>query len=398
MSDKQPAARIEERGGTALELLLGALTAIAPLSIDMYLPALPAIARDLRATPASVQLTLSSFFVGFALGQLASGPLIDRFGRKRPLLMGLAGYVAASWACAFAGSIEMLMAFRFLQALTASVAVVVPRALVRDLRSGAESARMLSRLMLVMGVAPILAPLIGGYLLELSAWRTIFHVLAAMALALLVWSARSLPEYGSRGAPLRSALRALLGERDFVRYSLAGGFGQAAMFAYIAGSSFAFIDLHGLTPRGYSLTFGLNAVGLISCAQLNRRLLLRVPAHAILRRAALFAFAVGCTLALVTRVHWGGAIALEVCLFLLISALGFIAPNSTALALEQHGARAGVASALLGSAQFTLAALASAAVGAMGGGDASAMGLVIAATTGLCVVGTYAGGGPALSR
>ncbi len=369
-----------------LEFLLGALYAVAPISIDMYLPAMPTIARELGSSATLLQLTLSAFFVGFALGQFGTGPLIDRFGRKRPLLVGLALFALASVGCALVDSAEWLIAFRFLQALGGSIAVVVPRAVVRDLHSGIESARMLSRLMLVMGVGPILSPLLGGYLLSAYGWRSIFLALALAGVGLFFWSLRSLPSYTSAAKAREGfglAVRALLSERDFVRFALVGGFAQAAMFAYIAGSSFAFIDEHGLSPGHYSLTFGINAAGLILCAQINRRLLLRTSAKVILRRASFVAFGAGSALLFTTTQGVGGAFGLEACLFVFVSCVGFIGPNSTSLALERHGARAGVASSLLGSGQFSLAAAASAAVGALGAWGAVAMGAVVALATGL---------------
>lgn len=387
--DAPRSAAAPQRSSLRLEILLGALYGIAPISIDMYLPAMPAIALDLKASPASIQLSLAAFFLGFALGQLGAGPIIDRFGRRRPLLIGLALYVLASLGCTLASSSEMLIACRFLQAFSGAVAVVVPRALVRDLHSGAEAARMLSQLMLVMGVGPILAPLLGGYLLTAFGWRAIFGALALAGVCLFIGAFsglraydRPLPQTGTLLKTLRDVLR----EPEFVRYGLAGGLCQAAMFAYIAGSSFAFIDVHGLTPGSYSLTFGLNSAGLIACTQLNRRLLRTVPPKVILRRGTLFSAAAGLTLLVITSADFGGPWLLGAGLFFFVASLGFIFPTSTALALEHHGARAGVASSVLGAGQFTLAALATALAGALQGLGTLAMGLVIACSTLLAVL------------
>ncbi|WP_225412879.1 multidrug effflux MFS transporter [Stigmatella hybrida] len=364
-----------------LELILGTLTAFAPLSIDMYLPALPDIGGDLHANTAAVQLTLATFFVGLALGQFGAGPLIDRFGRTKPLYAGLAVYVLGSAGCALAPSVEALSAFRFLQALGGAVAIVVPRAVVRDLQSGAGAARMLSRLVLVMGVAPILAPLLGGALLGAFGWRSIFWALAGAGVVSLAAVFFTLPETAPPRhgrAPHLAQFGELLRDPSFVGHALAGGMLQAAMFAYIAGSSFVFITLYEVPPSQFGWFFGANAAGLILNSQINRRLLGRYSPGQLLQWAiwgSLLAAALVWTIAFT---GWGGLWGMAGALFLFISTLGFIPPNSTALALENHGKRAGIASAVLGALQFTLAALASWAVSATHNGTAVPMASVIA--------------------
>ncbi len=369
------------RGTLGLELLLGTLTAFAPLSIDMYLPALPRIAEDLQSSAPVIQLTLASCFAGLALGQLFTGPLIDRFGRTRPLYIGLALYVLGSLGCALAPTAPMLVAMRFAQALGGSVALVVPRAVVRDLWSGVDAARTMSRLMLVMGVAPILAPLLGGFVLQYSGWRAIFVVLAAVGAVALAFVLKTLPETApphSGSESVSSRLGALLKDPDFVGPALAGGFAQAGMFAYIAGSPFVFISLYGVPEERFGWFFGLNAMGLIAVAQLNRKLVTHLPLHRLLRLALSL-----CVIAAagVLAVAWTGFMGLwgiALALFVFVSAMGLVGPNATAIALERHAARAGIASAALGALQFSAAAGASWAVSTFNNGTAMPMAGVMA--------------------
>ncbi len=365
----------------ALELILGALTAFAPLSVDMYLPALPAISGDFHVSAASVQLTLASFFVGLAIGQFSTGPLIDRFGRTRPLYAGLALYVLGSAGCAFAPGIGALILFRFLQALGSSVALVVPRAVVRDLQSGAAAAQMMSRLVLVMGIAPILAPLVGGALLRLFGWRAIFLVLVTVGAVSLLVVFFALPETSPQrraGTNHAAQFAALLRDPDFVGHALTGAFAQATMFAYIAGSSFVFITLYNVPPERFGWFFGSNAAGLIFTSQLNRALLARFSPSQIVRWTILWTSFAGGLVWLVTATGLGHFWGLAASLFLLVSSLGSITPNTAALALEHHGQRAGLASAILGALQFAIAATASWAVSAAYNGTAAPMGAVIA--------------------
>lgn len=374
------------RGTLGLELLLGTLTAFAPLSIDMYLPALPRIAEELHSSESLVQLTLASCFAGLALGQLITGPLIDHFGRRRPLQLGLMLYVVGSLGCALAPGALALVGLRFVQALGGAVALVTPRAVVRDLWSGAEAARTMSRLMLVVGVAPVLAPLLGGFVLEHTGWRAIFLVLAGVGtLALLavvkVLRETAPPRTGTR--TMRSRLGELLGDADFVGPALAGGFAYAAMFAYIAGSPFVVISLHGVRAQDFGWFFGANAVGLVSLAQLNRKLVRHIPLHRLLRLAVTLHVL---TAAGVLAVCWTGFLGLwglAGALFLFVSTLGLVGPNSAAIALERHAAHAGLASALLGALQFTAAATASWAVSVLNDGTARPMGGVVAGAAAL---------------
>ncbi len=373
------------RHGLRLTLILGALSAVSPMSIDMYLPSLPALERDFSTDAAAVQLTLSAFFLGLALGQALYGPLADRHGRRPPLLAGIALYVAASVGCALATSIEALVALRFLQAMGGCAGVVIARAVVRDLFEPQAAARMLSLLMLVMGVAPILAPLAGGAILVWAGWRWIFAALALFGLACLLAVAVGLPE--TRPAHtvrpgLAGSLRIFAGlarDRRFLGPALTGGLAQAGMFAYISGSPFVFIQVYGVPAQHYGWLFGLNALGIIGGSQLNRWLLRRHPAAAILGVAN--GVTATCGL-LLLAVAWGGAGGLPLLLaplFGYVASLGFTYANAAALAMASFPEKAGSASALLGTVQFGAAAVAGSVVGHLHDGTAVPMAAVIAA-------------------
>ena len=377
-----------------ITLILGALSAIAPMSIDMYLPSLPVLERHFGADAAAGQLTLAFFFTGLAIGQLFYGPVADRFGRKPPLVFGLVFYTVASAACAFSGGIHSLIVWRFLEAAGGCAGMVVSRAVVRDLFDQKESARMFSVLMLVMGVAPILAPLAGGYVLVWFGWRMIFWVLALFGIGCLLAVSFGLRETLPRGMArpaLGSALgeyAALLRDRRFLGYAFAGGFAQAGMFAYISGSPFVFIDLYGVPVDRYGWLFGVNACGIIGASQVNRYLLRRHDPDMLLQWANVASLVCGL---LVFAMAWSNAAGLAgilVPLFFYIAALGFTFPNASAGAMAPFPERAGSASALLGSVQFGIAALASAAVGAMHDRTAMPMAVVIA-TCGLLAFATH---------
>ncbi|MET1074644.1 MAG: multidrug effflux MFS transporter, partial [Umezawaea sp.] len=366
-------------------LVLGGLTAFGPLSLDMYLPALPRIADDLHAADATVQLTLTSFIVGLALGQLVLGPLSDSLGRRRPLVAGLSLYVVGSLLCAISPTSGVLIAARALQALGAAAGLVIARATVRDLFSGIAMTRFFSTLMLVNGLAPILAPVIGGQLLNWTSWRGVFYALAGFGALLLIVVALLLPESlpPSLRSPARlgSALRTygrLLAERSFIGYALASGLVFAAMFAYIAGSSFALQNVYGLSPQGFSLVFGLNGVGIMIAGGVNRRLVGRFSEHALLFSGLVLAAVGG--LGVLAAVLLGlGLVGLLVPLFLLVSAVGIVLPNATSLALAEQAKAAGSASALLGVLQFVIGGgLATPLVGLGGPGTALPMAMVIA--------------------
>jgi DHA1 family bicyclomycin/chloramphenicol resistance-like MFS transporter len=366
-------------------LILGALMAFAPMAIDLYLPGLPAIAAEFGAAPSAAQFTLASFFVGMAFGQVIHGPLADRYGRKPPLYAGLALFVLASVGCALASNITTLILLRFAQAASGCAGVVIARAVVRDRFDAHTSAKVYSLLMLVMGVAPILAPFLGGWILLFAGWRAIFLALALFGLACLVGVWRYLPETRTATAPagggIGTALRgygAILRDRRFTGYALSGGFAQAGLFAYITGSPHVFIDVYGVPAHHFGWLFGLNAVGLIASSQYNRRLLRHESADSILRRANRWTVFAGLLLLAVAAIGWGGLPVLLIPLFVYLVSIGFTAPNAMANALAHQGARAGSASALIGTLQFGVATVASTLVGLLGHGSALPMAAVIA--------------------
>jgi MFS transporter, DHA1 family, multidrug resistance protein len=360
--------------------ILGALSAFGPLSVDLYLPGLPRLADDFDATASVGQLTLTACVVGLALGQLAIGPLSDRFGRRPPLLAGLAVYCGASVACAVASSIWVLVALRLVQGLSGAAGIVVARSIVRDLVSGAAAARLFSMLMLVLGVVPVLAPVIGGALLHVTSWRGLFVVLALVDAAILfattAWLRETLPpERRSRGSA--AAFGVLLGDRYFLVYSFVPGLAFGALFSYIAGSSFVLEDIYGISPQLYGAIFGLNAVGIIACSQLNRALVGRLSPERLLFAGAAAQAAAGATL-LVIVLAGVGLSGILPCLFVVVSAVGLVVPNATALALHEYPHAAGSASALLGAIQFFLGAVAAPLVGIAGRATALPMAVMIA--------------------
>ncbi|MEU5850721.1 Bcr/CflA family multidrug efflux MFS transporter [Saccharopolyspora shandongensis] len=366
-------------------LILGALSAFGPLSIDMYLPAFPTIAGDLQAGPSQVQLSLTACTVGLALGQLVAGPLSDTFGRRRPLLIGLVVFTLASLLCAVAPSAYALAGLRLVQGLGGAAGIVIARAVVRDLYSGVAMARFFSLLMLVNGLAPILAPLIGGQMLRVTSWRGVFLVLGVIGVVLLVATAfgvrETLPGESRRPGSLGSTLRtfgSLLGDRAFVGYSLSAALAFAAMFAYISGSSFVLQDVYGMSPQLFSLVFGVNSLGIVLFGQLNGRLVARVDPSRLLA-IGLGVNAVGGVAVALSAAFGLGLPGLLPALFLVASSIGVVFPNATTLALSGHPETAGSASALLGVMQFLAGGLAAPLVGSAGTGTALPMGVVMGA-------------------
>jgi DHA1 family bicyclomycin/chloramphenicol resistance-like MFS transporter len=369
----------------ALAAVLGSLTAIGPLAIDMYLPALPAIARDLAAAPASVQASLAAYFIGIAIGQAFYGPMSDRVGRRPALFFGLSLFTLSSVGCALAPNVGSLIGFRFLQALGGCAPIVVPRAVVRDYFDQRGSVRMLSMLMLVMGLGPILAPLIGGQLLVRFGWRAVFWVLAAYAVALLIVVALSLRESLHPDGRQRQSFGAvltvygrLLRDRTYLAHVLSGAFIFSGLLAYISGSPFVFIELFHVPPERFGLYFGTNAIGIITASQVNRWLAGRFEASGVLRVVLPIATTAGLVMALDAWTGFGGFAGLLVPLFCFITCHGFVLPNTTALAMAPHGRVAGSASALLGTVQFVLGAVAGSLVGALGNGTSLPLAGVIA--------------------
>lgn len=353
-----------------LILILGLLSAIGPFSIDMYLPGFPVIAQKLNTTVDYVAYSLSSFFIGVCAGQLLCGPLLDRFGRKRPLVTGLLLYIAASIGCSFATTVDALILFRFVQALGCCVAMVAPGAIVRDVFPVAENAKVFSLLILILGVSPILAPTVGSFLVAAYGWASVFVVLAAVTAAVLLLVVLRLPE--SKPADPKVSLRPgaiftgfanVMREPQFATYAFAGAVAAAGLFAYLAGSPFVFMQLYGVSEQQYGWIFALIAAGLIGCSQLNNVLLKRYTSAQIIKVVLLTQASIGVVLATGTAMDVLGINGTIFLMFLFLSCQGFTFPNSAALAMAPFTTGAGSASALMGALQMAFGALASALVG-----------------------------------
>lgn len=362
-------------------LLLGLLTAFGPLSIDMYLPALPSIAEEFGSDLSRVQFSLASFLIGIAAGQIFYGPFSDKFGRKRPLYFGLILYCLASFLCARASNVEALIFYRFLQALGACAGIVISRATVRDLYRPHESAKVFSLLMLIMGVAPILAPIFGGFFTTIWGWRSIFWVLTIISATTLLLIHFLLKETHTPDPEYRISQSLghyfeILKDRTFTGHTLSLSFVYSGMFAYITGSSFVFIRYYNLTPSQYSWVFGINAFGLILFSQVNARLLRNHPPEKIIRRALPFTALTGALIFVVGLLKapvWAMCIAL----FLFMVSMGLVVPNAAATALSNQKKFAGSASALMGTIQFGVAAFSSSLVSRLHNGTLLPMTAVI---------------------
>ncbi|MFJ8884301.1 Bcr/CflA family multidrug efflux MFS transporter [Streptomyces sp. NPDC102402] len=374
------------RAGILVTLVLGGLTALPPLSMDMYLPALPEVTDALHAPAATVQLTLTACLTGMALGQLVVGPMSDRWGRRTPLLLGMIVYVLATAICAVAPTAELLIGFRLLQGLAGAAGIVISRAVVRDLYDGDEMARFFSTLMLISGVAPVIAPVIGGQVLQFTDWRGIFVVLTLVGvlLTLVVWKwlHETLPpeqrHTGGVGDALRT-MRGLLADRVFTGYMIAGSLAFAALFAYVSASPFVVQEIYGASPQTFSLLFGINSIGLIAVGQINGKLLVgRVSLDKALGFGLTVISVAAIALLLMTSGVFGevGLLPVAAGLFVLMSAMGLAMPNTNTQALMRTKHAAGSASALLGTTQFLIGAIASPLVGIAGEHTAVPMAVV----------------------
>jgi MFS transporter, DHA1 family, multidrug resistance protein len=385
--------------GWRLVVVVGGLSVFGPLCIDMYLPAFPDISRDLHVDASQVQLTLTACLIGITIGQLLFGPISDRLGRRPPLLVGLAAFVASSVACALAPNIYALAAFRFIEGLGGSAGIVIARAIVRDLFSGVALVRFLSTLMLITGLGPVLAPQIGSWTLSLTTWRGVFLVLAGFGLVLLLTAWWRVPETLAptlrNPGSVRSTLDTMISvarDRVFLGYALALGLGFGGTFAYIAGSSFVLQNVYGLSPRIYGVVFALNACGLIVGAQVNGRWTSRYGSLALLIGGLVTMVAAGA--ALVTVVVSGalGLVGVIPSMVVFMFGFGFVAPSAAGLALHRYPQSAGVAAAILGSLQFMIGAAIAPLAGVGGTSDALPMALLmltlpIAALGGLFLLG-----------
>jgi DHA1 family bicyclomycin/chloramphenicol resistance-like MFS transporter len=379
-----PAA--SRRTSLLVTLVLGGLTAVPPLSMDMYLPALPEVTTALHSPAATVQLTLTTCLAGMALGQMIVGPMSDRWGRRRPLLVGMVIYVLATALCAVATNAELLIAFRLLQGLAGAAGIVIARAVVRDLYDGVAMARFFATLMLISGVAPVVAPLIGGQILQVTDWRGVFVVLTVVGvlLTLLVWRKlhETLPperrHSGGLGQTLRT-MRDLLADRAFSGYLLVGAFAFAALFAYISASPFVVQEIYGASPQVFSLLFGINSVGLVAVGQLNGKVLVgRVSLDKVLGIGLVLIAVAAAGLLLMSSGVFGtvGLVPMAAGLFVLMSAMGLVMPSTNTQALLRTPHAAGSASALLGTSTFLLGSVASPLVGIAGERTAVPMAVV----------------------
>lgn len=371
-----------------LILILGALTALGPFSIDMYLPGFPAIAQSLHTTAAQVALSLSSFFVGISAGQLLYGPLLDRFGRKKPLYFGLGLYIVACLGCLMVHRIDTLIALRFVQAVGSCAASVAAVAMVRDLFPVKESAKVFALLMLVLGVSPLLAPTIGGYVTDGFGWQAVFVVLGALGGLLLLATVLWLPNsytpdttLSLRPRPILTNFWAVLREPQFTTYALTGAISFSGLFAYVAGSPLVFMGIYHVEGKVYGWIFAFLSIGLIGSSQLNSLLLRRYPSEQIVLVALVCQLlTTGALLALTSAglLGLGGTIAL---LFLFLCCLGFTSPNTSALSLAPFSRNAGSASALLGALQMGAGALASMGVSLFEASTAVPMAALMAGPT-----------------
>lgn len=364
--------------------ILSALMGFASISTDFYLPALPTMASSLGSDPGTIELTISSYLIGFSLGQLFWGPIGDRFGRRIPIALGIALFVIGSAGCAMSGSAEAIIGWRVVQAVGACAGVVLARAMVRDLYSGSRAAQMMSTLMVVMAIAPLLGPILGGQILALSGWRAIFWTLVGVGLLTLV-ALFSLPETlprerrnGQSMARAFAGYGPLLRQRRLLGYAGAGGFFYGAMFAYIAGTPSAYITYHHVPPQLYGLLFGAGVIGVMAANLVNARLAVRVGSDMLLLWGTGGAGLSGIGLAIAAGTGWGGLVGLVVPALLFISAAGFVVANSIAGALSGFPERAGAVSALVGSVQYGSGIFGSALVGIFADGTPWPMGWVVA--------------------
>lgn len=367
-------------------LILGLLSAIGPFSIDMYLPGFPSIAASLHTTVARVSLSLSSFFIGISAGQLLYGPLLDRFGRKRPLYIGLSIYLLASIGCIWVVTADSLIILRFIQALGGCVGMVASRAMVRDLFDVKDNARVFSLLMLVVAVSPIIAPTLGGYIAATLGWQYIFIVLAMMSIAVLFAVSFALPEsrmpdpgFSLKPKPIVNSFLRVIKEPQFYTYALTGSVASAGLYAYIAGSPFVFMELFKVSEKQYGWIFAIIAIGLIGASQLNSVLLKNFKSEEIIKVALLCQTITGLLLFTGTLFGWLELFSTIFFIFIFLGCQGFTFPNSSALSLAPFSKNAGSASALLGGIQMSIGACTSACVGFLSNHTALPMTGVMAA-------------------
>jgi DHA1 family bicyclomycin/chloramphenicol resistance-like MFS transporter len=374
-------------------VVLGLMAAVGPFAIDMYLPALPTIAADLDAPAAAAQMTLMVFFVAFGVCQIFYGPAADMLGRKPPLYFGLIVFAMGSVGCAFAPTIEWLIAFRFIQGVGAASVMVIPRAIIRDLHTGPEATRLMALVMLVISVSPILAPLSGSGLIVLFGWRAVFVVVAVLGLLSFAMVLFFQPETRPPEARVRIGAGALLTGfgvllRDprFMGLTFIGALGMSSFFAFLAGSSFVYIEHFGLTPTGYSVAFAVNAIGFIGASQFAGKLGERFGMAAVISGATLAYMALSALLFAVTLAGVDSLAVMMALIFVAFAAMGLVIPTTMVLALEDHGPIAGMASALGGTLQMVTGAGVIVLVSVFS--DSTPLPMVTAIA--LCAAGAYA--------
>ena len=352
-----------------LILILGLLTAIGPFSIDMYLPAFPDIAKGLHTTVAQVTLSLSSFFIGISFGQLLYGPLLERFGRKKPLYAGLFIYLIASIGCAMAASVNALIVLRLLQALGGCVGMVAARAMVRDLFEVKENAKVFSMLMLVVAVSPIIAPTLGGYITSMLGWRFVFAMLIIVDIIVIVCAYFLLPDskkpdpnFSLRPGKILKNFSGIITHPQFYTFALTAAISASGLYAYIGGSPHVFMEIFHVTEKQYGWIFALIAMGLIGASQVNSLLLRNYTSTQLIRVALFCQCIIGITMVGLTILGWSDLFVTIFLIFLFLCTQGFVFPNASALSLAHFGHTAGSASALLGAIQMTIGACTSAFV------------------------------------
>lgn len=374
-----------------LILILGALSTISPFSVDMYLPGFPAIASDLNTTLPVIQLSLTSYFVGIAAGQLLYGPLLDRFGRKRPLYAGLAAYVVASLACALTHSADALIAMRFLQAVGGCAGMVAAQTLVRDLFPTEKTAQAFSWITLVIAISPMIAPAVGGYVTVAFGWQSVFYILAGLTLLILFGVYFLLPSgkgpdlsISLMPKPVLSNFLTVMRQPQFLLYTLAGGIATAAPFAYIAGSSYVFINIFGTSEQEYGLIFAFIAFFIIGATQLNHLLLRRFKSGQIIQTALFYQTVMGLVLVIGTARQWFGQYEFVALVALFLAGHGLTNPNASALSLAPFSKHTGSAASLAGSFRMAMGGLVSALVSVFHNGTAMPM---VAVMTGCIFAG-----------
>lgn len=376
-----------------LVLILGTLTTLGPFSIDMYLPGFPAIAKDLNTTINQVSLSLASFFVGISLGQLLYGPLLDKFGRKKPLYIGLLVYILASIGCAQSVHIESLIVLRFIQAIGSCAAAVAAMAMVRDFFPVKENAKVFALLMLVVGSSPMIAPTVGGYLTTNLGWQSVFYSLGIIAVGIFIMVFFFLPE-GFKGnsslslkpKPILKGFRNVLVNPQFYTYTFAGALSFSGLFAYISSSPLIYMDIYKVSETTYGWIFAILSVGFIGASQLNNLLLKKFSSEAIIPIALSAQLIISVIFIVGAVFNWFGLYETTGMLFLFLCCIGIANPNGVALSLAPFSENAGTASSLMGAIQLGVGALSSLAIGLLNSRSAVPMTFVMVATSAIALV------------